>query len=116
MFYTQFIKLCNEQKKEPSLVAEAIGLNRSSATAWKRGSQPKATTLAALADYFGVDVSVFSDEKPNTVGVDDELAEYLEDLRERPETRVLLQASRGLTKEQVEKMAEFAIFLRGERN
>lgn len=33
MFYTQFIKLCNEQKKEPSLVAEAIGLNRSSATA-----------------------------------------------------------------------------------
>lgn len=67
MFYTQFIKLCNEQKKEPSLVAEAIGLNRSSATAWKKGSKPKATTVAALADYFGVDVSVFSDDKRDTI-------------------------------------------------
>jgi transcriptional regulator with XRE-family HTH domain len=115
MFYTQFIKLCNEQKKEPSLVAEAIGLNRSSATAWKKGSKPKATTVAALADYFGVDVSVFSDDKRDTVGVDEDLAEYLEDLRERPETRALLEASRGMTKEQVEKMAEFAMFLRGEK-
>lgn len=44
---------------------------------------------------------------------DDDLAEYLEDLRARPETRTLLEASRGMTKEQVEAMAAFARQLRG---
>lgn len=42
-----------------------------------------------------------------------ELAGYLEDLRTRPETRALLEASRGMTKEQIEKMADFAKTLRG---
>jgi len=49
-------------------------------------------------------------EKPSETG---ELAEYLEDLRTRPETRALLEASRGMTKEQIEKMADFAKTLRG---
>lgn len=76
MFYTQFIKLCNKHEVDPSIVAEAIGKNRSSATAWKRGSQPKDTTLAALAEYFGVDVSFFSDNSADNI--EDDLAEEIE--------------------------------------
>ena len=40
MFYEQFIKLCNENGTRPSTVAEEIGLNKSSATAWKKGATP----------------------------------------------------------------------------
>jgi len=35
---------------------KAIGLNKSNATFWKRGSIPKGDTLQKLADYFGVSV------------------------------------------------------------
>ena len=41
-----------------------------------------------------------------------DVAEYLEDLRTRPETRALLEASRGMTKEEVLAMADFARKLR----
>ena len=63
MFYTQFLKLCREKGVAPSNVAEAIGLNRSSAAGWKRGSKPNALTLVALAEYFGVDISYFDKEE-----------------------------------------------------
>lgn len=56
MFYEQFAELCKEKKISPSIVAETIGLNRSSVTFWKRGSTPKGETLRKLANYFGVSV------------------------------------------------------------
>ncbi len=34
----------------------SIGLNKSNATFWKKGSIPKGETLQKLADYFGVSV------------------------------------------------------------
>ena len=40
VFYEQFIKLCNENGTRPSTVAEEIGLNKSSATAWEKGATP----------------------------------------------------------------------------
>lgn len=56
MFYEQFAGLCKEKNISPSIVAETIGLNRSSVTFWKRGSTPKGETLRKLANYFGVSV------------------------------------------------------------
>lgn len=64
--------------------------------------------LEQLAALFGVAPEYLAGwEKP------DDLAEYLTDLRDRPETRALLEASRGMTKEQVEAMAALARQLRG---
>ena len=45
---------------------------------------------------------------------DYDLASYIADLRDRPETRALMEASRKLTREEVEAMTEFALRLRGE--
>lgn len=56
MFYEQFAGLCKEKNISPSIVAETIGLNRSSVTFWKRGSTPKGETLRKLANYFGVSI------------------------------------------------------------
>jgi len=68
-----------------------------------------------ISEYLGVTMDdlmgLETKKAPTTDGED--LADYLQDLRERPETRALLEASRGMTKEQVEQMAAFAKALRG---
>lgn len=56
VFYDQFVKLCKARGVSPSAVMVSIGLNKSNATFWKRGSIPKGDTLQKLADYFGVSV------------------------------------------------------------
>ena len=92
-----------------------IGIRQSVISDLKHGRQYgiSAKNLDKIAAYFGVSVSYLlgTEKAPPEDGA---LAGYLEDLRDRPETRALLEASRGMTKEQVEKMAEFARMLRGE--
>jgi len=56
VFYDRFTELCRERNVSPSSVMIAIGLNKSNATFWKKGSVPKGDTLRKLADYFGVTV------------------------------------------------------------
>ena len=56
MFYAIFVKLCKERNVSASFVMKEIGLNKSNATFWKRGSVPKGDTLQKLAEYFGVSV------------------------------------------------------------
>ena len=56
VFYDRFVGLCKERGVSPSAVMVSIGLNKSNATFWKKGSIPKGSTLQKLADYFGVSV------------------------------------------------------------
>lgn len=56
MFYDNFIALCTEKAVTPSAVMRAIGLNKSSASYWKKGSTPSTETLQKLAEYFNVSV------------------------------------------------------------
>lgn len=56
MFYDRFMGLCKKVGKSSAAVCRELGLNNSSATAWKRGSIPKSETLQKLATYFGVSV------------------------------------------------------------
>ena len=63
LFYEKFEHLCNLRKVSASAVAEAIGLNRSSATDWKHGSVPKTKTIAKLCEYFAVPFDYFEDRE-----------------------------------------------------
>ena len=57
MFYDIFKKLCDDKGVKIGHVADAIGITRSSVTAWrKNGSLPRPEVLDRLADYFGVSV------------------------------------------------------------
>lgn len=56
MFYDMFVELCKERNVSASFVMKEIGLNKSNATFWKRGSIPKGDTLQKLAQYFNVSV------------------------------------------------------------
>lgn len=78
MFYEQFIKLCKERDVKPTVVAESIGLNKSTATGWKRGTTPTDVTIKKLADYFGVSVDELDpkkEQKKTTVESDDGLSD-----------------------------------------
>lgn len=69
MFYDNFVSLCIQKGVSPSAVMKAIGLNKSSATYWKKGSTPSSDTLQKLADYFGVTVDDLLSEKKQMLGV-----------------------------------------------
>lgn len=54
MFYERFTALCKARGISPSAVTESIGINRTNASFWKKGSMPSSGNLQKLADYFGV--------------------------------------------------------------
>ena len=92
------------------VVARYLGITRQAYSNYENGTrEPDSDVMLKLANYFHVSLDVLIRGK----AAEDELSEYLEDLRERPETRALLEASRWMTREQVEKMADFAMELRG---
>lgn len=118
--YNRIENLCKKRQITIAEMCRGAGVRSSNLSDLKNGRQSglSAKNIDKLANYFNVSVSYLlgteTEKAPSEDGA--ELAEYLEDLRQRPETRALLEASRGMTKDQVEKMAEFAKTLRGGGN
>ena len=85
-----------------------IGISKSMLSDLKMGRKKtlSAETLAKIADYFDVSVEYLmgkdQKEKP-LVNDDEELTEYLEQLRTRPELKMMFQLTKDATKEDVEK-------------
>lgn len=108
MFYDIYSDLCKQRGKSPSAVAQELGINKSNVTNWKNnGYTPRGNVLNLIAEYFGVPTDYLlgateQKEKPLVNG-DEELTEYLEELRTRPEMKMLFQLTKDATKEDVEK-------------
>lgn len=65
--YEKFLKLLELHNVKPADVARATGIYTSTFSDWKSGrSKPKMEKLQKIADYFGVPVSYFTDEKQET--------------------------------------------------
>lgn len=56
MFYDKLVELCNEKGITLTELTRRIGVNKSNVTYWKRGSEPKSSTLQKIAT--ALDVSV----------------------------------------------------------
>ena len=87
-------------------LANALGIAKSTISMYESGNrEPDFETLEKLADYFNVNMATFfpSGELPKAVSYDPELNAYLEELRTRPEMRMLFSVAKGATKEDVEK-------------
>lgn len=52
MFWEKFINLCNQKGISANAVCADLGLSNATATKWKNGAIPRATTLKKIADYF----------------------------------------------------------------
>lgn len=107
MFYETYCELCQKRGLTPSGAAAKIGFNRASVTMWKNtGKAPKQELLVRIAEFFHVSTDYLlgkeQDEKKPLINEDEELTEYLEVLKTRPEVRMLFQLSKDATKEDVE--------------
>ena len=105
MFFDVFYELCKKKGVSCKRAAEEIGLSNSITTKWKKtGATPSGDTLAKIATYFGVSIDSLlgSDEKKPLVNDDEELTDFLQMLKTRPECRMLFQISKDATKEDVE--------------
>lgn len=117
VFYDRFVFLCSKKGISPSRAAVEAGLSKSLVTKWKtnRTDVPSPDVLRKLSKYFGIPVSELIDEEEKEkplVNDDEELTEYLEILKNRPEIRMLFQLSKDATKEDVEKAVRIIEALR----
>jgi len=65
MFYDVYKELCAKSGKAVTRVAQDIGLAGKAATEWANGAEPRNSTKLKLAQYFGVDVSIFDEGLEN---------------------------------------------------
>ena len=110
MFWENFVRLCSERDTKPNPVAKELGFSSGSVTDWKNGKTPRPTTIQKIADYFGVTVEdLLQEKKPPAAKAEedaeveeDELTELLQELKTRPEMKMLFSLAKGATKEDVE--------------
>jgi len=107
-------------------LANLTGINRSTISMWELGErEPAFDQLQVLANALGVTVAELIDDNENQEAIivrmkqqqeAEELAQYLEMLRTRPEMRILLDTVAGATKEEVEANVHFLEALRGKKD
>jgi transcriptional regulator with XRE-family HTH domain len=95
----QIRKKCGLTMKE---LGERVGVAESTISQYETGKrQPDYETLLKIADYFGVSVDEILGKQRETE--DQELEEYLEQLKNRPEMKMLFKLAANATKEDVEQ-------------
>lgn len=111
MFKENFVRLCNQRGVAPTVVCKEIGLSDAVYSKWTDDSVPRKATLMRIADYFGVTVEdLLQEKKPPAAKAEedaeadeaDELNELLQELKTRPEMKMLFSLAKGATKEDVE--------------
>lgn len=103
-------KLCKDIEMRPSILTD-LKMGRTAILS--------TVNLNKIANYFSVSVDyllngekeTIKKEQP-TISEDDELNEYLDLLRTRPECRMFLDTIKGATKEEVEENVRFIEALR----
>ena len=81
-------------------LGDKVGASESAISLYELGKrEPKYEMLLKLAEALDTDVAHLLGTAEDD---DPDLAEYIEELRTRPEMRMLFQTSKGMTKEQVD--------------
>lgn len=114
--YNRLSALCNQKGVTGAQMCRECGVSKSLMSDLKYGRRDNIATDTAikLAEYFNVSVEEILKgiKKEPTISEDDELMEYLEMLRSRPECRVLLNTVKGATKAEVEENVRFISAMR----
>lgn len=114
-----FDALLEERGVTSAAVAKATGISAATLSEWRKGKYvPKAEKLQKVADYFGVPVDYLMtgnarDESGRTYYIDDQTAQLAQELMDNKDLRILMDASRDLTPENVAALAALAKQLKG---
>lgn len=84
-------------------IVRDLQITASTVSDWANAKKyPRVDKMQKLADYFGILKSDLTEEHAEAQMTDDiELQEYLEELKNRPEMRMLFSVSKNATKEDV---------------
>ena len=108
--YEKFSKLLQDYGVTAYRVSKVTGIAQSVFSEWKRGkSQPKLDKLQKIADFFNVPVTYFTEDDNimieahnEPIYVDDETREIIDQLRTRPEMKILFSVSKNASTEDIE--------------
>lgn len=113
MFSDVLQRLRKQSGLTQSELAQKLNLSKSAVSMWENGNrEPDYETLELIADFFNVDINTLIDSKTSAT-FNEELQEYLEALKTRPEMRMLFKLSKNATKEDVEKAVRIIEALTG---
>ena len=124
--YSIFEELLKQHKVTAYRVAKETGINTATLTSWKQGKYaPKPDKLQKIADYFGVSLGYLmgteelepptaTDKNNNTIVLDDDALELLEELKNRPEMKTLFSVSKKATKADILKAVKIIEALKGD--
>ena len=114
-FRDMLARLRRERGMTQAELAQRLGVSKSSISMYERGNrEPELDLLERMADLFGVSVNaMLGRSEPELVNSDPALTEYLEQLRDRPELRMLFSVTKNATKKDVEAAVKIIEALRG---
>ncbi|MCD8327666.1 MAG: helix-turn-helix transcriptional regulator [Ruminococcus sp.] len=120
--YENFVQLLQKYGVSAYKVAKETGISQATMHDWKTGRcTPKLDKLQKIADYFNVpieyltrDPSVMVEAHNEPIYLDEETRDIIDELRTRPEMKVLFSVSKNVTKEDIEATVE--ILKRMQRN
>lgn len=100
--------LLSEQHKSQKDLTDYLGLKKTTFTSWKSGKNTSYNKhIGKIAEFLGVSTDYllgYTDNKNKPlVNNDEELTDYLEELKNRKELRMLFSISKNCTKEEVEQ-------------
>ena len=108
--YEVFLNLLERRGLKASDVAKATGIHPSTFSDWKKGkSKPKQENLKKIADFFGVTLEYLMTGKEaegTPYYLNEETRAAAQFLFEHPEHRVLFDASRKLTPEDIQAIVK----------
>ena len=106
LFSNRLSSLMSERNINQREIAQVVGVSESTVGKWLLlKAIPRMGVIQKLADYFNVGKSYFLEDVPDqTQGyyTDPEVAEYAEELRTNPKYRLLFDASKDLSKEDID--------------
>lgn len=95
--------------KKSRFFAES-GISSATLSQWRTGQfQPSKSAIKKVADYFGISAAELTGEERQE---DDDLREYLDDLKNDPEQRMLFNLMRNATKDELRATVAFIRTLR----
>ncbi len=109
--YERIESLCSEKSINITMMCKEAEVPRSALSDYKAGRKKtiSITNLEKIANYFDVSVDYLlgkTEQKKPLVNDDEELTEYLEVLRTRPEMKMMFNLTKKATKSDVEKFVK----------
>ena len=118
-FIERLISILQKRNLSQADLSKMTGIRSSSISDWLNGKyEPKQDKISIIAEALNVSpvwLIGYDDTASNQSEgyyVDPETAEFAEYLRTRPEARLLFSASRGISKEDMEKAVEYIELLK----